>query len=239
MSYSFDRDTGGEWKQDESKSGGRSERTWKDSETTSWIGGSCEAALPGTMSALSWNCRGLRNPLIVKTLQKIVKEEDPTLVFLMETKFKATKMEGVKRKTERQHGLVVPSQNRGGGLALLWRSTLKVDPLTYSPRRINVMVNEEDEKKKWRFIGFYGDQKMSKREESWALIRNLNSKCKLPWVIIGDFNEFLHAKKKERGNVRPEGQMKVFRDIIDSCGLRDMGYIRSDFNWSRRLGAKG
>ena len=54
------------------------------------------------MSALSWNCRGLGNPLIVKTLQKIVKEEDPTLVFLMETKFKAMEMEGVKRKIERQ-----------------------------------------------------------------------------------------------------------------------------------------
>ena len=65
------------------------------------------------MSALSWNCRGLRNPLIVKTLQKIVKEEDPTLVFLIETKLKVTEMEGVKRKIERQHGLVVPSQNRG------------------------------------------------------------------------------------------------------------------------------
>ena len=70
------------------------------------------------MSALSWNCRGLGNPLTVKTLQKIVKE-DPTLVFLIETKLKVTEMEGVKRKIERQHGLVVPSQNRGGGLALL------------------------------------------------------------------------------------------------------------------------
>ena len=61
------------------------------------------------MSALNWNCKGLGNPLTVKTLQKIVKEEDPTLVFLIETKLKVTELKGVKRKIERQHGLVVPS----------------------------------------------------------------------------------------------------------------------------------
>ncbi|XP_050251320.1 uncharacterized protein LOC126698256 [Quercus robur] len=33
--------------------------------------------------------------------------------------------------------------------------------------------------------------------------------------------------------------MKVFRDTIDICGLRDMGYSGSDFTWSRRLGARG
>ena len=61
---------------------------------------------------------------------------------------------------------MVPSQNRGGGLALLWRSTLKVDPLTYSPRHIDLIVNEEDGKKRWRFTGFYGIPETSKREES-------------------------------------------------------------------------
>ena len=219
MSYFFDGDIEGEWKREESQSGGRSERFWMDSKTTSWIGGGCGVALPGTMSALNWNCRGLGNLLTIKTLQKIVKKEDPALVFLMETKFKAMEMEGVKRKIEKQHGLVVPSQNRGGGLALLWRSTLKVDPLTYSPRHIDVIVNKEDGMKRWRFTSFYGNSETSKREESWALIRNLSSKCELLWVIIRDFNELLHANKKEGGNVRPEGQIKVFRDTIDSCGL--------------------
>ena len=124
MPNTSDRNTGRELEWQESESGRGGEGAWKSSETTFWIDDGCGAAPLGTMSALSLNCRGLGNPLIVKTLQQFVKEEDPTLVFLMETKFKTMEMEGVKRKIKRQHGLVVPSQNHGGGLALLWKNTL-------------------------------------------------------------------------------------------------------------------
>ena len=175
------------------------------------------------MSALAWNCRGLGNPLTVKTLQKFVKEKDPTLVFLMETKFKKTKMDGIKRKIERHYGLVVPSRNRGCGFTLLWKNTLQVEPLTNSLRHIDMIVNEEAGKKRWRFTCFYRNPEMCKWEESWTLIRNLSNRCDLPWVIIGDFNELLHNNEKEGGNARLEGQMKFFRDTINCCELRDLG----------------
>lgn len=58
-------------------------------------------------------------------------------------------------------------------------------------------------------------------------------------MIIGDFNELLHANEKEGGNDRPEGQMKLFRDTINSCELRDMGYSRSDFTWCLKMSARG
>ena len=38
----------------------------------------------------------------MKALQKIVLEEDPTLVFLMETKFVVSEMACIKRKLDRQ-----------------------------------------------------------------------------------------------------------------------------------------
>ena len=100
------------------------------------------------MSVVGWNCWGLRNPCIVKALQKIVLEEDPTLVFLMETKFVVSEMACIKRKLDRQQGLVVPSDRRGGGLALLWRSSMKVDVQTYSPRHIDAIVTKEQGNKK-------------------------------------------------------------------------------------------
>nr|XP_023895642.1 uncharacterized protein LOC112007519 [Quercus suber] len=191
------------------------------------------------MNAISWNCRGFGNLLTVKALQKVVLEKDLTLVFLMETKFDVTKMDGIKQKIERQQGLVVPSIRRAGGLALLWKNSLHVDLLSYSPRHIDVVISEKQGMKKWRFTEFYGHPETSKRGESWLLLENLSRQCNLPWVCMGDFNEIMHAKEKIGGGVRPEGQMRYFCETINRCRLKDMGYVGSDYTWSRRLGCRG
>lgn len=38
------------------------------------------------MSLLSWKCRGLGNPQTINALKNVIRLEDPTTVFLMETK---------------------------------------------------------------------------------------------------------------------------------------------------------
>ncbi|KAL4627161.1 hypothetical protein ACB092_05G147900 [Castanea dentata] len=148
-------------------------------------------------------------------------------------------MASIKWKLERQQGLVVPSVRRGGGLALLWKSSTRVDVQTYSPRHIDAIVTEEQGNKKWRFTGFYGNPETSKREESWKLLEQLSRSCDLPWVCMGDFNEIMHSGEKVGGGVRPDRQMRNFREAINRCNLRDMGYIGPDFTWSRRLGSRG
>ena len=100
------------------------------------------------MSAICWNCRGLGNPCTVKALRKVVLEEGPILVFIIETKFVVSEMEGIKSKLDRQQGLVVPSIRQGGGLALLWRRSTKVDVQAFSPRHINAIVTEEHNNRK-------------------------------------------------------------------------------------------
>ena len=73
----------------------------------------------------------------------MVLEKDPTLVFLIETKLDTIEMDSIKWKVERKQGLVVPSIKRASGLALLWKTLMQVDVLTYSPRHIDAIVTEE------------------------------------------------------------------------------------------------
>nr|POE84327.1 hypothetical protein CFP56_60550 [Quercus suber] len=49
----------------------------------------------------------------------------------------------------------------------------------------------------------------------------------------------MFASEKDGGNVRPEGQMKQFRKMINRCNLRDLGCKGSAFTWRRRLGNHG
>ena len=89
------------------------------------------------MILLSWNCRGLGNLWTVKALEKVVKKEDPNIVFLMKTKSNREWMEKVKDRCKIKHGLIVPSNGSKDGLAMLWKEGIKVDVKTFSQDHID------------------------------------------------------------------------------------------------------
>lgn len=84
----------------------------------------------------------------------------------------------------------------------------------------------------WRFTGFYGHPTTAERHRTWTLLRSLGDESSLPWVVVGDFNELLHASEKVGGNPRREGQMQLFRDALSYCDLFDLGFVGSPFTWS-------
>jgi len=71
------------------------------------------------MSFISWNCWGLGNLRLVKALEKVFSNEDPIIVFLMEMKSNREWMGMVKDKCNMKHGLIIPSEGKSKGLAML------------------------------------------------------------------------------------------------------------------------
>ena len=53
-------------------------------------------------------------------------------------------------------------------------------------------------------------------------------------MCIGDFNEITRVEEKSGGVVHPEKQMQDFRDCLDVCGLKDLGYSGLPFTWCNR-----
>ena len=79
------------------------------------------------MTTLAWNCQGLGIPQSVQALKDLVRAEDPMLVFVAETKASISQMK--KHKNEiNQHlqALIVPSDGKSGGLALMWKEDVDV-----------------------------------------------------------------------------------------------------------------
>ena len=151
------------------------------------------------MNTLSWNYQGLRNPHTVNALKKIVQAEDPSLVFLMETKLplKAMKrMSNIKNSLGLTQGLVVPSEGKSGGLALLWKPEVKVDTQTFSRWYINAIIDSGDSIGKWRLTRFYGHPDTQGRPKSWAFLHQLAKTNNLPWICVGDFNEVFSVIEK-------------------------------------------
>ena len=68
---------------------------------------------------LSWNCRGLGNPLAGAVLSHLVREKVPKVLFLMEMKRTVDEMKTIQAKLRYYNILVVPCIHRAGSLAML------------------------------------------------------------------------------------------------------------------------
>lgn len=68
-----------------------------------------------------------------------------------------------------------------------------------------------------------------------TLLKRLTSSS--PRFFFSNFNEILHLNEKIEGNDRNVNMNSNFRDAIQDCNLRDLGFTGHPFTWSyRRFG---
>jgi hypothetical protein len=138
-----------------------------------------------------------------------------------------------------QHGFLVPSEGRSGGIALLWRDSEKISIQNYSKYHIDAVVEDGNGSPHWRITGFYGHPETALRQKSWELLELLKSKSDLPWVCLGDFNEIMEGREKEGrgGKERHQAQMAKFRAVVNHYAFKDMGFLGPVFTWcNQQLG---
>ncbi|GMI92929.1 hypothetical protein HRI_002962200 [Hibiscus trionum] len=176
------------------------------------------------MKIVCWNVRGLGKLRAVRRLRSKLRVVHPQILFLMETKVSAVRMEKIRRKCGFIHGIDIDADGSRGGLSLCWTSDMVVNLCSYSSFHIDVNISDVDSNNIWRFTGFYGNPVTAQRDLSWNLLRSLNTSPNSPWLVAGDFNEILLASEKKGGRVRPSRQMNAFSSALNDCELSDLGY---------------
>ena len=94
------------------------------------------------MNIVSWNCRGLGNPRAIRAFKELIKEKDPIIAFVMETRMEARRVEGLKNRVGFSNVFAVNRCGRSGGLALFWDNNVKVNVKSYSSGHIDVFLEE-------------------------------------------------------------------------------------------------
>ena len=91
------------------------------------------------MNLLAWNCRGLGNRRAVDKLRDLIQAKDLGIVFFIGNLVDIKIDGGSKLKFD---GLfIVSNENRGGGLAMLWKGSTNVWVDSFSSYHIDVIVN--------------------------------------------------------------------------------------------------
>lgn len=187
------------------------------------------------MNALCWNCRGMGNPSSVRQLRRWSTFYAPDIIFLSDAMLKKNDAEALKNKIGFVNGFGVSSQGRAGGLCLYWKDNVTFSLISYSQHHICGDVGEGSGS--WRFVGLYGWAKEEEKYKTWELICHICDTTNIPLLIGGDFNEILSYDEKEGGANRVRREMTAFRDTLDDCALRDLGYTGMWYTWERGLSA--
>ena len=101
----------------------------------------------------------------------------------METKIprkKQHKMKEIQNSIGFTQDLIILSEGRSGGLALLWKLETFVNIRSYLKWYIDVEVVCSNVQGCWRFTSFYGQPNTSKREETWQILEAFGRHNMLP-----------------------------------------------------------
>ncbi|KAM0866346.1 hypothetical protein ACQ4PT_042693 [Festuca glaucescens] len=184
------------------------------------------------MNCMGWNGRGLGNQPTVRELRKVVKQEGPSILFVMETKISKERVESLKISLGFTGCFGVSSEGLSGGIALFWSADVVVDVKNFSSCHIDAMVRKDIPNSfEWRFTGFYGAPRAEDRHHSWRFLRTLFEIKHSAWMCLGDFNETLFASEHFSKSARPEWQMRAFREVADYCSFTDLGWSGVEFTW--------
>ncbi|GAU21788.1 hypothetical protein TSUD_329120, partial [Trifolium subterraneum] len=191
----------------------------------------------GTLEVLRGGEKKVRGDVVMKdcaastvrALLRLNRVENPQIVFLMETRLKATEFEIIRSKLGFKNCLVVDcngfGRERVGGLALIWMEQLSVNISSYSLNHIHGRCDDEESGGSWGLTGIYGYPEEHNKRKTWQLIRSLASQNQGWWLCCGDFNDILDSHEKQGGNIRSQSQLSFGRQAVADCSSIDLEFI--------------
>ena len=135
------------------------------------------------MSCLAWNYLGLRNLRTKRELVELIREKDPTVVFLAETLIDEVRLEFIQNSINFGHRWVVPKVGHSGGLVLYWRSLINLTIEGSNKIFMDVVIDRGLESE-WHLTGFYGELDTARRNKVWDKLMSLNSRLERPWLCV-------------------------------------------------------
>nr|POF12445.1 hypothetical protein CFP56_44878 [Quercus suber] len=151
-------------------------------------------------------------------------------MFLAETWAKDARLRRLYADLKFDHCWVGPSAGKTGCLVFFWKNNVHIDVVSSSSNHIDAIVGV-DPVEQWRFTGVYGVADSARKHETWSFLQSLHRRFSLPWMCAGDLNELLWSHEKLGLGLRQECKMKEFRDVLDECGIINLGYTGDKFTW--------
>ncbi|XP_026459643.1 uncharacterized protein LOC113360342 [Papaver somniferum] len=185
---------------------------------------------------ICWNVRGLNGLNRRDVVKKKIRDWNPNIVLLQETKIQQWNDLLVWKCWSKKSlkWLDSPSQASSGDILCLWDSS-KIQVLDYllGPYSITILCKNVSNGFEWMFTGLYAPCSSHTDEVYlfWRQIEQVRCFWNYPWVLGGEFNEIRFSHERSSGGDVTNG-MDRFDRFISKHHLIDLPLHGDTYTWT-------
>ncbi|KAF4382931.1 hypothetical protein G4B88_010102 [Cannabis sativa] len=190
---------------------------------------------------ISWNYRGLGNKVAVRQLTALIRQSNPEVIIISETRLSLDKFHSLCGKLHFVDGVYVPPVGRAGGIGLYWKRGVRCEDAHGDKNLISVVIESDPPGNPWNLLGVYGPPVLAGKEVFWNRVSDLIINNSILTLLIGDLNgtlvdhETLHYSN--RGNATKYSF--DLRRMVSRTGVIDLGAHGGKFTWFQKTSGTG
>jgi hypothetical protein len=120
-----------------------------------------------------------------------VRQNYPKIVFISATRQKRDHVRNLRFRVGLNNCFVIDNAGKGGGLALFWDDSIKLDIISYGMHYIDTKLWSDELCLGWQQTFVCGEPKVHDRHLMWDWLGRIKTFHNGPWLVVGNFNEEL------------------------------------------------
>ena len=185
------------------------------------------------MNILLWNCRGALGLDFRRRVLDMMVNHFPSIMIIIETRLGGDRATKIIEELPFDGFFTTETIGYVGGLWLLWkRDEVDVFVLLAMEQEIHATVKVRNSNLTWLISPIYASPCLVERKILWSNLSKVAQLHKLPWLLLGNFNEVLCGKEKFGGRRINLNIALEFKDFLDACNFLDLGFSGPKFTWS-------
>ncbi|KAF7803052.1 reverse transcriptase [Senna tora] len=187
--------------------------------------------IPSFMIILAWNVRGAGGTDFKRIFRDMVNLHHPSVVILTETRLSGARADSVIPTLGFDSFIKVDAMGFAGGIWVLWHSHLiNVNALGSSFQEIHCLLKVNN--LSFLLTAIYASPSPENRNILWNSLSYFSTLHSVPWLLMGDFNDYSNSSEKFGGRPPDLKRMENFNSFLNNCNLLDLGFVGPLFTWT-------
>ncbi|CAK8532356.1 unnamed protein product [Lathyrus sativus] len=185
---------------------------------------------------ISWNVMGLNKAGKVREISSSLRNLDPAITVLIETRVKKQKVVGIRKKLKMRGSYMDNyAQHDNGRIWIHWDdNSRQVEFVASTDQMIHCKVNDANDNFMFWMTAIYAQNQLHHRKKLWQDIEKICANQTGPWMLIGDFNNVMKIEDRIGGNEVTENEYKDLIEMMSKTELYALDHQGDYFTWSNK-----